>query len=167
MDRGRQASLPWILGHCPLGLDFLEYRRFLKMHPDIVGDEHQQEREQERDAPAPVVERGLAEIGACCDDDEERQYDSEGGRGLQPASVVPGLGDYASSCGSWSLYSAIGNIPMALSEAIIATAALAPAGRTPTVLGNSGRRLVGARYAIIAARGPAHRAPLAGLSRLR
>src|SRR5262245_66561286 len=72
-----------------------------KMHTDIVGDEHQQEREQERDAPAPVVERGLAEIGACCDDDEERQYDSEGGRGLQPASVVPGLGDYASSCGSW------------------------------------------------------------------
>jgi hypothetical protein len=76
-------------GHCPLGLDLLEYRRFLKMHPDIVGDEHQQEREQEPDAPAPVVERGLAEIGACCDDDEERQYDSEGGRGLQPASVVP------------------------------------------------------------------------------
>ena len=63
-----------------------------KMHPDIVGDEHQQEREQERDAPAPVVERGLAEIGACCDDDEERQYDSEGGRGLQPASVVPDAG---------------------------------------------------------------------------
>ena len=31
------------------------------------------------------------------------------------------LGDYASSCGSWSLYSATGNIPMALSEAIIAT----------------------------------------------
>src|SRR5215475_12445497 len=30
----------------------------------------------------------------------------------------PMLGDYASSCGSWSLYSAIGNIPMALSEAI-------------------------------------------------
>src|SRR5262249_15192608 len=53
---------PPLLGHCPLGLDLLEYRRFLKMHPDIVGDEHQQEREQERDAPAPVVERGLAEI---------------------------------------------------------------------------------------------------------
>ena len=31
------------------------------------------------------------------------------------------LGDYASSCGSWSLYSATGNIPVALSEAIIAT----------------------------------------------
>src|SRR5262249_20365578 len=33
----------------------------------------------------------------------------------------PMQGDYASSCGSWSLYSATGNIPMALSEAIIAT----------------------------------------------
>jgi hypothetical protein len=33
----------------------------------------------------------------------------------------PMLGDYALSCGSWSLYSATGNIPMALSEAIIAT----------------------------------------------
>ena len=33
----------------------------------------------------------------------------------------PMLGDYASSCGSWSLYCATGNIPMALSEAIIAT----------------------------------------------
>ena len=87
-----EGLFPWILGHCPLGFDLLEYRRFLKMHPDIVGDEHQQEREQERDAPAPVVERGLAEIGACCDDDEERQYDSKGGRGLQPASVVPDAG---------------------------------------------------------------------------
>ena len=102
-----------------------------KMHPDIVGDEHQQEREQERDAPAPVVERGLAEIGACCDDDEERQYDSEDGRGLQPASVVPGLGDYASSCGSWSVYSATGNIPMALSEAIIATYMTIHMARSP------------------------------------
>ena len=33
----------------------------------------------------------------------------------------PMLGDYGWSCGSWSLYSATGNIPMALSEAIIAT----------------------------------------------
>src|SRR5262249_5267500 len=47
------------------------------------------------------------------------------------------------------------------------TPALAPAGRTPTVLVDSGRRLVGARYAVVAARHPAHRAPLAGLSRLR
>src|SRR5262249_61830739 len=46
-------------------------------------------------------------------------------------------------------------------------AALAPTGRTPTVLRNSGRHLVGARYAVAAARHPAHRAPLAGLSRLR
>src|SRR5262249_29546657 len=44
-------------------------------------------------------------------------------------------------------------------------AALAPTGRTPTVLRNSGRPLVGARDAVAAARHPAHRAPLAGLSR--
>src|SRR5262245_9922713 len=47
------------------------------------------------------------------------------------------------------------------------TAALAPAWRAPTVLGNCGRCLVGARYAVAAARNPAHRAPLAGMSRLR
>src|SRR5262249_37340892 len=46
-------------------------------------------------------------------------------------------------------------------------AALAPAGRTPTVLLEGGWRLVGAGYAIVAARHPAQRAPLAGLSRLR
>src|SRR5262249_12698919 len=48
-----EGLFPWILGHCPLGLDLLEYRRFLKMHPDIVGDEHQQEREQERERASP------------------------------------------------------------------------------------------------------------------
>src|SRR5262249_45239132 len=48
------------------------------------------------------------------------------------------------------------------------TAALAPAGRTPSVLvGDSGRRLVGARYAVVATRRPAYGAPLARLSRLR
>jgi hypothetical protein len=47
------------------------------------------------------------------------------------------------------------------------TAALSPASRTPTLLGNSGRRLVGARHAVAAARHPAHGTPLAGLSRLR
>jgi hypothetical protein len=41
------------------------------------------------------------------------------------------LGDYASSCGSWSLYSATGNIPMALSEAIIATYHDDPHGPIP------------------------------------
>src|SRR5262249_14278041 len=41
------------------------------------------------------------------------------------------LGDYASSCGSWSLYSATGNIPMALSEAIIATYMTIHMARSP------------------------------------
>jgi glyoxylase-like metal-dependent hydrolase (beta-lactamase superfamily II) len=42
----------------------IENGRLLKVGPDVVGDEHQQEGEQERDAPPPVVERGLAEVGA-------------------------------------------------------------------------------------------------------
>src|SRR5215471_10933230 len=41
------------------------------------------------------------------------------------------LGDYAWSCGSWSLYCATGNIPMALSEAIIATLHDDPHGPIP------------------------------------
>jgi hypothetical protein len=41
------------------------------------------------------------------------------------------LGDYASSCGSWSLYCATGNIPMALSEAIIATYMTIHMARSP------------------------------------
>src|SRR5262245_53068830 len=43
----------------------------------------------------------------------------------------PMLGDYASSCGSWSLYSATGTIPMALSEAIIATYITIHMARSP------------------------------------
>jgi hypothetical protein len=41
------------------------------------------------------------------------------------------LGVYASSCGSWSLYCATGNIPMALSEAIIATYMTIHMARSP------------------------------------
>ena len=47
------------------------------------------------------------------------------------------LGDYASSCGSWSLYSATDNIPMALSEAIIATYMTIHMARSPS--SHSGR----------------------------
>ena len=41
------------------------------------------------------------------------------------------LGDYAWSCGSWSLYSTTGNIPMAPSEAIIATYMTIHMARSP------------------------------------
>src|SRR5262249_44151097 len=51
----------------------------------------------------------------------------------------PVLGDYASSCGSWSLYSATGNIPMALSEAIIATYMTIHMARSP---GSHSERIV-------------------------
>ena len=47
------------------------------------------------------------------------------------AKRAPMLGDYAWSCGSWSLYSATGNIPMALSEAIIATYMTIHMARSP------------------------------------
>jgi len=47
------------------------------------------------------------------------------------------------------------------------TATLAPAGRTPTIFGDSGWRHVGAGDAVAPARHPALRAPLAGLFRLR
>jgi hypothetical protein len=67
---------------------FLEDRRLLEVGPDVDGDEHQQKGEQERDAPSPVVERGLAEVGACGDDYDERQHDSKGRRGLQPTGIV-------------------------------------------------------------------------------
>src|SRR5262249_18763023 len=43
----------------------------------------------------------------------------------------PMLGNYASWCGSWSLCSATGNIPMALSEAIIATYMTIHMARSP------------------------------------
>jgi hypothetical protein len=46
-------------------------------------------------------------------------------------------------------------------------AALAPARRAPSVFGNGLRRLIGTWDAVVAAGAPAHRAPLAGLSRLR
>ena len=49
----------------------------------------------------------------------------------------PMLDDYASSCGSWSLYSATGNIPMARSEAIIATYMTIHMARSPS--SHSGR----------------------------
>ena len=44
----------------------------------------------------------------------------------------PLLGDYAWSCGSWSLYSTTGNIPMAPSEAIIATYMTIHMARSPS-----------------------------------
>src|SRR5262249_53887594 len=44
----------------------------------------------------------------------------------------PLLGDHTRSCGSWSLYCAIGNIPMALSEAIIATYMTIHMARSPS-----------------------------------
>ena len=83
-----EGFLPRILCHRAFRLDLLEDRRFLEVHPDVIGDPHQQEGEQERNAPAPGVEGIIAEIGTRDDDDDERQHDTERRRGLQPAGIV-------------------------------------------------------------------------------
>ena len=62
----RKASFQGFLRHLPLGLDLLEDRRLLQLQPDLDGDHHQQEGDQERNAPAQVVERVVAEVGAAC-----------------------------------------------------------------------------------------------------
>jgi len=83
-----ERLLPGILARPALGLDLLVDRRLLEAEAHVEGDEHQQEGEQERDPPRPVVERCLAEIGAHHDDHEEREHDSQRGRGLQPAGII-------------------------------------------------------------------------------
>ena len=86
-----EGLAPGVLARLTLGLDLLVDRRLFEVGPHVHGDEHQQERAQERDAPGPVVERGFAEVGAGRDDDDERQHDAEGRRGLQPAGIVTAL----------------------------------------------------------------------------
>ena len=83
-----EGLAPWIFARLPLGLDLRVDRRLLEIGPHVHGDEHQQEGEQERDAPRPVVEHGLAEVAAHGDDHDERQDDSKRRRSLQPAGII-------------------------------------------------------------------------------
>src|SRR5207253_4451154 len=48
---------PRISRRLPLGLDGLEDRRLLELQSDVDGDRDHEQREQERDAPSPCVER--------------------------------------------------------------------------------------------------------------
>src|SRR4029077_9233905 len=79
---------PWIFAGFPLSLDLRVDRRLLKLQPHIEGDKNKQEGEQERDAPRPGTECGLAEVSARRDDHDERQHDSKRRRSLQPAGIV-------------------------------------------------------------------------------
>src|SRR5262249_34307966 len=54
-------------------------------------DRDQQQRDDERQPPAPVLERLETEVTADADDDGERDDDAERGRRLQPARVVAAI----------------------------------------------------------------------------
>src|SRR5256886_11780838 len=82
---------PRIARRLPLGLDGLEDRRLLQLQSDIDGDRDHEQREQERDAPSPRVERFGPQQLTRGDDDEQGHDDSERRRGLQPAGVVAPL----------------------------------------------------------------------------
>ena len=83
-----EGLLPGVPGHLAFGLDLLEDRRLLQLEPDIDCDGHQQEGHQERDAPGPLVEDLIAEIGARRNDHGQRHHDPERRGGLKPAGVV-------------------------------------------------------------------------------
>ena len=76
------------LGRLALALDLLEHRRLLQPQPDIDGEDQQEQRDEERDAPAPCGE--LLWGQACpahvnhCQGHEEPQ----GGSRLDPARSI-------------------------------------------------------------------------------
>ena len=74
------------LGPAALGLHPLEYRRLVQLQPDVDREDQQDERHQERNAPAPVGEiLGAHHAAEAADaDHRERQEESQRGRGLDP-----------------------------------------------------------------------------------
>src|SRR3989441_3675324 len=86
--RAEEGFLPGVLGHLPFGFELLEDRGLLQLQADVDRNSHQQERSQERDAPAPVVERVGADVRPRTDDHGHRHHDPKSRRGLQPAGVV-------------------------------------------------------------------------------
>jgi hypothetical protein len=73
---GRGGCLPLLL-HAP------EHRRLAQSQPDVERDAEEDGRQQERDPPAPVVERG-SEREPAADHGEEGQDEPERGGGLDP-----------------------------------------------------------------------------------
>ena len=72
-------------------LHLAEHRRFLELHADVERDAEQQDRDQERDPPAPVGERFLAEPGADSDHHQQRREQAQRRGGLDEAGVQPAL----------------------------------------------------------------------------
>ena len=63
----------------------------LQLQADPHRDAEQHERDEERDAPAPRLERVLAEQAAAAEDHEQREEQPERGRRLDPRRVAAAL----------------------------------------------------------------------------
>ncbi len=74
-----------------LVLHLLERGRLGELQPDPDRDAEQDHREQERNAPAPVVECGFAHHGADAEDDQQRHEQAERRGGLDPRGVEAAL----------------------------------------------------------------------------
>ena len=84
----RNASLHGFRYHPALGLHFLEDRRLPQLQPDVDGHHHQQERDEERNPPAPVDEGVVSQVGPGAHDHREGHHDAQRRGRLQPAGVV-------------------------------------------------------------------------------
>jgi hypothetical protein len=71
-----------------LGLHLGEDRRFVQLEPDVDREHQQDQRDQERNAPAPIGEGLGVHLGAAERDDRERQEEAQGRGGLDPARGV-------------------------------------------------------------------------------
>ena len=69
----------------------LEDRRLLQLQPDVDGEREQDERDQERNPPAPALERVGRHLDAAEADDDQREEEAERRRRLDPARVVAAL----------------------------------------------------------------------------
>src|SRR5581483_9891186 len=82
LQRGRRPA--------PLGFHLLEQRRFLQLQADVDRNQQQEERQPERDAPAPGLEIG-ARRRAAEQDHDERQEEAERRGDLDEARVEAAL----------------------------------------------------------------------------
>src|SRR6185312_14738984 len=66
-------------------------RRLAERESDPDGNRDEKQRNDERQAPAPVVEGVDAQVGPNADDRRQRDDDAERGRGLEPPGVVAAM----------------------------------------------------------------------------
>ena len=91
LDHWPKASLSGRLDAFALFLHAQEHGRLVELQPDPDGNDEKDQREQERDAPSPLGERGFAHEGADAEDQQQRHEQSERGGGLDPGGVVAAL----------------------------------------------------------------------------